>query len=117
VYELSNLEVTKWVSKEKVAFAEGFGGTSVFKDRATSMIVEYVQIAHSPDTLAENREIKHESRLQDDALLSTRWIKPLQRCAPGQQVVHLVACFRMMEAANHAIRLGIVIAGKCTWAR
>ena len=117
MYDLSNLEVAKWVSKEKAAFAEGFCGTSVIKDRATSVIVEYVLIAHSPDALVENRKIEHKSRLEDAALLSTRWIKPLERCTPGQQVAHLVACFRMMEAANHAIRLGIVIAGKCTWAR
>ena len=29
----------------------------------------------------------------------------------------LVACFQMTEATNHTIRLGIVIAGKCTWVR
>jgi len=109
VYKLSNLEVAKWVSKEKAAFAEGFGGTSVIKDRATSVIVEYIPIAHSPDALMENRKIERESGIKDGALLSTRWIKPLQRRAPGQQVAHLVACFQTTEAANHTIRLGIVI--------
>jgi len=59
VYELSSLEVAKWVSKEKVAFAEGFSGTSVIKYRAVSMIVEYILVTHSPDPLTENRKIKH----------------------------------------------------------
>ena len=55
MYKLSNLEVAKWVSEEKAAFAEGFHGTSVIKDRATSMIVEYVLIAHSPDAWKTGR--------------------------------------------------------------
>jgi len=117
VYELSSLQVTCWVSKEKAAFMAGFDRTLVIKDRAVSMIVEYMPVTHSPDALAENRIIECESRLEEGMLLSTRWIKPLQRHIPGQQVAHIVACFCMMEATNHAIRLGIVIAGKCTWVR
>ena len=53
MYELRSLEVATWVIKEKAAFMEGFGGTLVIKDRAVSMIVEYVLVAHSPDALAE----------------------------------------------------------------
>ena len=62
---------------------EGFGGTSVVKDRAVSVIVEYVLVAHSPHALVENRKIEHESGLKDGMLLSTMWIKPLQKCTPG----------------------------------
>jgi len=41
-----------------------------------SVILEYVPIAHNPDTLTENRRIKHDSDMCEGALVSTRWIKP-----------------------------------------
>ena len=66
-------------------FTAGFGGTVVVRERATAVIVEFVSVTHSPDALAENRRIKGDSRLKEGALLTTRWIKRLRRCAPGQK--------------------------------
>src|SRR5882672_5613610 len=82
-----------------------------------SVIVEFMPISHNPDTLAENRKIKHDSGIGEGMLISTRWIKPEQRRASGQRVMHLIACFQTTEAANCAIQEGVVIAGKMSWAR
>ena len=65
-------ETTRWVRREKATFMAGFGRTMVVKERAISIIVKFVLIAHSPDVLAENRRIKHNSSLGEGTLLSSR---------------------------------------------
>jgi len=117
VYELDKPETARWVRREKAIFTAGFGRTAVVKERAISVIVKFVPIAHSPDALAENRRIEHDSGVGEGALLSTRWIKPPQRCVEGQKVAHLIVRFRNNEDTNLAIRDGLVIAGKRVWAR
>ena len=49
-----------------------FRGTSVVKDRGVSIIVKYVPISHSPDTLVEGEQIECVSGLSRGALISTR---------------------------------------------
>jgi len=117
VYELDKLETASWVRKEKEAFMAGFGSNVVMRDRALSVLVEFVPVAHSPDVLAENRRIERDSGLEEGQLLSTRWIKLMQRCALGQKSVHLIARFKTNNAANSAIKEGVVIVGKRVWAR
>ena len=94
----------------------GFGGTAVVKERAISVIVKFVPISHSPDALTKNRRIECNSGLREGALLSTRWIKPVQRCAEGQKAAHLIARLRTNKDTNKVIRQGMIIAGKRTWA-
>jgi len=87
------------------------------KERAVPMIIEYVPVSHIPETLEECRKIKHDSRLKAGMLLTMRWIKPVHRHASGQQTANLIMHLQTIEAANHMIREGIVIAGKRSWAR
>jgi len=109
-------ETTRWVRREKATFMAGFGRTMVVKERAISIIVKFVLIAHSPDVLAANRRIECNSSLREGMLLSTRWIKPVQKHAKGQKVAHLIARLRTNKDANQAIREGMIIASKRTWA-
>ena len=55
--------------------------------------------------------------MTEGALLTTSWIKPVQRWAPGKCFTHLIMCFWTLEVANLAIREGIMIACKSAWAR
>jgi len=103
--------------KEKSTFMDRYGGTSIIKEHTTSVLIEYVPVSHSPNTLMENSRIEQDSGLEEDMLLSTRWIKPLQRHDAGQWTAHLIACFKTTEATNCTIRDGLIIAGKQTWAR
>ena len=90
---------------------------AVIKERAVSVIVEYVLLSHSPDAFAELRKIKCNSNLQASMLISTRWIKPIHRRMEGQQLAHVIAKFTTTEAVNQSIRDRMIIAGKRTWAR
>jgi len=94
VYELNSTEAAQWVRSEKTTFTDGFGGASVIRERAISVIVEYVPVAHSPDAMEENRQIERDSGLSGGALLDTRWIKLPQRHAPRQRAAHLIAHFQ-----------------------
>jgi len=91
VYELDSTDTAWWVRSSKAAFTDGFGGSSVVKEQVTSVIVEYIPVSHSPDALAENCRIEHDSGLGKGVLLTTRWIKPGHRCAQGQRCAHLIA--------------------------
>jgi len=87
------------------------------KDKAVTVLIEYIPTSYNPDMLAENRIIKHDSKIEQDTLLTTRWIKPVQRRAPGQHVVNIIARFKTTTAVNQAIHDGPVIAGNRVWAR
>jgi len=117
VYEPDKPETANWVRKEKATFMARFSRSVVMRDRATLVLVEFVPVTHSPDALAENRRIECNSGLKEGVLLSTRWIKLVQRCVLGQQAAHLIALFKTNEVANSMIKEGIVIAGKRVWAR
>jgi len=117
VYKFDSPETATWLHKEKTAFVESFGGTSVVKEKVVTVLIEYVPVTHTPDALAENRKIKRDSKLEMETLLAMRWIKPEHRRAPGQCTAHIVTRFKMTATANHAICNGIVITGKWVWER
>src|SRR5882724_13430043 len=64
VYELDEPETTSWVRKEKAAFTASFGSSAIMRDRAISVPVEFVPVAHSLDILAEDRRIECNSGLE-----------------------------------------------------
>ena len=84
VYELSDLEAAKWLRWERATFVVNFGGTFMLKEREVAIIIEFVPISYNPDVLAESQKVEHNSRLEAGAIVSTRWIKPVQRWADGQ---------------------------------
>ena len=100
MYELSDPEAAKWLRWECAAFVVNFGGTSVLKERAVAIIVEFVPILYNPDVVAESQKVKCDSRLEVGAIVSTRWIKPVKRWADGQQMAHLIARLKMPEDMN-----------------
>src|SRR5882724_2423854 len=112
VYELDKTETASWVRREKATFMAGFGGTVVVRDRATSVIVKFIPVVHSPDALAENRRVECNSRLEEGSLISTRWIKPLQRHVLGQKAAHLIAHFKTMWWQTRRLRRVVLVIPK-----
>jgi len=88
LYELNNAKAATWLQNKKVTFIEQYGAMLVMKEKAISVMMEYVPTSHSPDVLAKNRKIECNSGIAAEDLISTRWIKPEQRWAPGQCIVH-----------------------------
>ncbi|KAF8503954.1 hypothetical protein JB92DRAFT_3123191 [Gautieria morchelliformis] len=75
VYELGNPTAASWVQQNKARFAEKLGGTSVVKERAASVLVEYVPVTHALEAMGELKKIERDSKLPSNTLISTRWIK------------------------------------------
>ena len=117
VFDLNTAQITSWVKNNKKTFTDKFGAMAVIKDRAVTVIVEFVPVEHRPDALAECRKVERDSGLPEHSLLSTRWFKDPNNRKEGQRVAHLLARFNDTTAANIAIRDGLIIAGKRTWAR
>jgi hypothetical protein len=112
VFDLDTEEAARWIQANKSAFISKFSGTATIKDRALTVIVEYVPLSHSPEALTEMRKIERDSKLLIGSLLVTRWIKPIHRRTAGQRSAHVIAKFATAEAANQSIRDGLIIAGK-----
>jgi|SRR5882724_5294597 len=83
VYEFNRPETAIQLHKERTAFMASFGRTSVVKEKAVVVSKEYVPTVHNPDALSDNRKIEHNSKIKEDTLLTTTWIKPVQRKVPG----------------------------------
>ena len=117
VFDLNTANAASWVKENRNEFAKNLGAMSIIKDQAATVLVEYIPIAHLPDALAECWKIESESGIHNHALISTRWIKSPEQRMPGQHFAHVIAKFKDINSANYAIRDGLIIAGKCVWAR
>jgi len=71
IYKLNSTEATKIICKERETFIEHFGGTSIAKNRAATVIIEYFPISHSINFLGEYRKVERDLGLEPDSLLST----------------------------------------------
>jgi hypothetical protein len=117
VFDLDTEEAVRWIQANKNVFISKFSGTATIKDRALTVIVEYIPLSHSPEALAEMRRIERDSKLPGGSLLVTHWIKPIHRRTVGQRSPHTIAKFATTEAANRSIRDRLIIARKQTWSR
>src|SRR5882672_10118906 len=111
VYEFDSPETATWLRRDRTAFTEKFGGTSIVRDKAIPMLVEYVPTLHSTDALVENKKIERDSGIGEGTLLSTRWIKLVHRRVTGQHMAHLVVWLSSINMANQVIRDRMVITG------
>jgi hypothetical protein len=71
VFDLDTEQAAKWIQANKNAFTSKFSGTATIKERALTVIVEYVPLSHSPEALAEMRRIERDSKLPAGSLLAT----------------------------------------------
>ena len=117
VFHLESTEAARWIQQNKEAFIRKFSVEAVVKEHTFSVLVEYVPIRHAPEAMGENRKIERDSQIPLNTLVSTRWVKPPQKRAPGQPTAHLIAKFTSTEVVNLSIKNGLIIAGKRTWAR
>lgn len=121
VYEMNSAEAATWLRGEAVmkSFLAKFGGTSVIKDRAYTVVVEYVPTSLDLETnqQVEYQNIETSNDVPPLSIISARWIKSPRRRNSGQKTAHLLLGLKSQELANKMIREGLYIAGKKVWAR
>jgi hypothetical protein len=104
IFDMDRLKVAKWVQTNKQVFMDNFSTTSVVKGRAVSVI-------------AELRKVERGSKLEENSVINTQWVKPPLHRLVNQWLAHLIVCGSSTNAANKAIRDGMIFSGKRVWAR
>ncbi|TDL17161.1 hypothetical protein BD410DRAFT_730406 [Rickenella mellea] len=92
VYDMSTPKAAAWLKSKDVmkAFLESFGGTSIIKERAYTVIAEFVPVTldlNDADTCAQ---IEKDNNLPSLSILSTKWIKPVYKRSQTQRTAHLI---------------------------
>ncbi|KAJ6596044.1 hypothetical protein B0H10DRAFT_1828590 [Mycena sp. CBHHK59/15] len=88
------------------------GGTSIYRPRSYSVIVEFVPVTFDPKLGRAFESIEDANGLERGVLMQARFIKPLARRSPGQRSAHTIFGFKNAAAANHVIRHSLFIDGK-----
>ncbi|THU95072.1 hypothetical protein K435DRAFT_667177 [Dendrothele bispora CBS 962.96] len=82
------------------------------KPNLYEVIVEFVPVHANLGDCFETIRIETDSDIQGGDLVKACWIKDPECRKPGQKVAHASLHFRTRQAANKAIKDGLIIAGK-----
>ncbi|KAJ6470039.1 hypothetical protein C8R47DRAFT_918274, partial [Mycena vitilis] len=97
---MNTAAAASWITEHIEAFLSAMGGTSIFKERLTNVVVEFVPVTFDPTMESALRAVEADASYPRGALKKARWIKPIQRRREGQQVAHAVFGFCNDDAAN-----------------
>ncbi|KAJ7090367.1 hypothetical protein B0H15DRAFT_779423, partial [Mycena belliarum] len=113
VFDCKDKATAVWVRQPEVVrqFVAALGGSCVYRPRRTALIAERVAVEALIDTRGFWKTVEADSGLPEGSVESARWIKAVERRAPGQRVAHLSVDFANAEAANLAIDNGLFIQG------
>ncbi|KAJ7503357.1 hypothetical protein B0H11DRAFT_1711140, partial [Mycena galericulata] len=90
VFHLTTAAAAEWIRlpQRMNAFLAGMGGTSVFKPRSYSVVVEFVPVTFDPALANAFAVIEDANGLGRNELVQARYIKPLERRHAGQRSAH-----------------------------
>ena len=112
ILELNTTEAADTIRHKKVEFCKSFSPTAQLRERNYTVKLNFVPVTHDVNSEWERQRIEERSGLQNDQLATTTWIKPANQRREHQEVAILIAQFKSPEAANKAIRDGMIIQGK-----
>ncbi|KAL6303201.1 hypothetical protein BKA93DRAFT_693639, partial [Sparassis latifolia] len=111
MYDLDSLESAKWLHSS--IFLAHFGDqASCMKVHTYSTLAEFVPIACNSDSHDYLRFVEGNNNLDPGVIEEAHWIKAPERRTKGQKVAHLILRFNSPQAANRAVRDGLIIASK-----
>ncbi|KAG1794887.1 uncharacterized protein HD556DRAFT_1212846, partial [Suillus plorans] len=67
-------------------FLQALNNAVLFKDRTYTLVVQYIPVNLLIERPGLLRLIEKKNHLEDEALISMRWIKPPHKRPPGQQM-------------------------------
>ncbi|KAF7362490.1 RNA-directed DNA polymerase from transposon X-element [Mycena venus] len=114
VLHLNTPAAAEWIRAPKriAAFLTGMGGTSIYRPRNFSCVVEFVPVSFDPGLSRAFEAVEDANGLDRGAISQAHYIKPLERRHPGQRSAHAIFGFASAAAANHAIRHRLFVDGK-----
>ncbi|KAJ7198268.1 hypothetical protein GGX14DRAFT_374253, partial [Mycena pura] len=114
VFDCKDEATARWMRQADVAgqFVAALGGSCVYRPRRLELIAERVGVEALIEAQGFWRMVEADSGIREGGIVGARWIKAVERRAPGQQVAHLRVEFANAEAANHAIDNGLFVKGR-----
>ncbi|KAJ6491449.1 hypothetical protein C8R47DRAFT_918593, partial [Mycena vitilis] len=109
---MNNAAAASWLTGNIRAFLDAMGGTSVYKERLTNVVAQFVPVTFDPELEGALRVIEADANYTRGALKKARWIKPIHRRRVGQQVAHAVFGFSDDTAANSFLMHGCYVDGR-----
>ena len=112
--KLETDEAFRWINKQenKFSFSVEVGPDVVFKPRSHTIIAFNVPLTIDPENGSHRKEICDANHLEEEAIGSIRWVKPVARRTPEQKSAHLFISFTDPSSANRALSNGISICNK-----
>ncbi|KIJ48166.1 hypothetical protein M422DRAFT_162968 [Sphaerobolus stellatus SS14] len=112
ILETCTKKTAALIRERKSEFIRNLGERAVVKDRAITIMIEFVPITFNTEKTEDIAMAENDSRLPVGSINSARWIKPESRRREGQKVAHLIVKVVGAEAVNKILRDGMVIRGK-----
>ncbi|KAF9521640.1 hypothetical protein CPB83DRAFT_778369 [Crepidotus variabilis] len=85
------------------------------KDRMASTVLEYVPTTFAPQDETSLRAAEFVNNLPSRSIAHAKWIKPIEKHSPNQQLAFLFMDFRDEAAAEKVLRNGMVLEKKIVW--
>ncbi|KAJ6569116.1 hypothetical protein B0H19DRAFT_938412, partial [Mycena capillaripes] len=89
-----------WLKSNMEAFLAAMGGTSVYKESLTNVVVQYVPVSFDPALDGALRVVEDDNGFRRGAVASAKWIKAPELHHAGQKVAHAILGFSDDPAAN-----------------
>jgi len=104
-YQLKTPKAATWLHNPSntKAFMAYYSGASSVCFTLLHVIAEYVPTSFDVTLRTALDAVEKDSGLRPQTLQFAKFIKPLDRHRPGQQVAHAVIGFADRDAANHAL--------------
>ncbi|KAG1727207.1 hypothetical protein EDB19DRAFT_1833160 [Suillus lakei] len=85
---------------------------TTIKERTFQIIAEYVPTSFEPESSLALKEMEKCSRLNSNAIVRAKWLKPINRCNPSQRTGFCIIACVTREDTNKAIKQGLTIKGR-----
>lgn len=109
---MNSEETVNIIRKRKEEFSRLFSPTSKVKERVYTVRLKFVPIAHDTESEWEKGRIEENLNLEKGEIVSTLWVKAIEKRRKVQEVGLLMIKLKSPQAANNAMRFGIIIQGK-----
>jgi len=111
VLELTSEEAASFLREpaNKQAFIKALDPEATIKDRAYTVIFQFVPLTFDPDRKSNIDNLEKENGWDGGTILTARWVKPPSKRTNDQQVAHLMVTLKDPQSANTAIREGFTL--------
>jgi hypothetical protein len=114
---MNTAQAADWQRARMEPFLHAMGGTSAFKQRNPTIVLQFVPTTFDPSRDGAVRVVEDDNGLGRGAITNAHFIKPATHRRSGQRLAHAIVSFKEVVTANRVIRDGLFVDGKKVWGR